>query len=386
MLGVGINLLWLVPGVVGGSEEYTVRLLAAMDEQRPASVNVRIYGRRSLFEAHRELADRFEAVVAPPMPESKVARVGLEATWLRGVSKQDALVHHAGGVVVRSLHPPPVLTVHDIQPLDMPHHFGWVKRRWLGSMLPRSVQAARLIITPSQFTADRLIDELGAIKERIAVVSHGHREPPGQAVSRDSICEPAQSYGRFVLYPAIAYPHKRHIDLIDALGQLSANHRDLSVVFTGRPGPLYGELQRRVARLGLDQRVHFTGRISEAALDGLYRTAVATVIPSEYEGFGNPALEAMARGCPVVAANAGALPEVIGESGLLVPPRSPEALADAIASLLDNKPLAHAIGDDAKQQAARYCWESSGRRLVDCYRQVATETGSQWPSEVGPRR
>ena len=380
---IGVNLLWLVPGVVGGSEEYTIRLLLAMADQKPTSLDVRLYGQPCLFEEHRQLAERFTPVVAPPLPSSKIARVGLEKTWLRLVSKDDVLVHHAGGVIAGNLRGAPVLTVHDIQPLDMPHNFSWLKRRWLKSMIPSSVKAAQLIITPSQFTADRLVDEFGIKPEKIEVVAHGHRFDEVDPQADRSAEDRDRPYGRFMLYPAITYPHKRHIDLIDALGELAPQYHDLNIVFTGRRGPLHDHLVDHVSTLGLCGRVHFTGRVPENVLDELYRSAVATVIPSEYEGFGNPALEAMSRRCPVVAANAGALPEVLGGAGILVPTRSPKAIADAMRTLLDSEPTAQSMGTVGHEQARRYSWESSGRSLLASYRRVVNQSGVAWSNDGG---
>ncbi len=368
MVTVGVNLLWLVPGVVGGSEEYTLRLLGALDQLRCDDLWIRLYGQSSLFEAHPDLGRQFETQVAPTWGGSKPARIAAENTWLAAVSRLDDLVHHAGGVVPLVRSQSPILTIHDLQPLEMPEHFSPAKRRWLGTMLPRSVRAARLVLCPSRFSADRVRDLLGVAPERLRVVHHGHRPTEPGVQSEETDADLRARYGRYLLLPAIAYPHKRHADAVEALARLADRHPDLSLVLTGRPGPETPALHQLAAERGVEDRVHHLGRVPETDLDALYRSAAALIFPSAYEGFGNPVLEAMARGCPVVCTDAGALPEVLGEAGLMVPVARPGALAAAVARVLDEPGLADSLREAGVARAARFSWLDAGRELAAAYR------------------
>ena len=372
MVTVGVNLLWLAPGVVGGSEEYTLRLLRAVDQLACDDLWVRLYGPAVLFETYPELSRQFETQVAPPVwGGSKPARILAENSWLAAATRLDDLVHHAGGVVPMVRSQTSVLTIHDLQPLEMPQHFSPAKRRWLGTMRPYSARAARLVLCPSDFTAGRVSSLLGVPDQRVRVVRHGHEPTEPGVLDQTADADLRQRYGRYLLLPAIAYPHKRHVDLVLALDRLRHRFGDLSVVLTGRAGPETPELERLTHQLGLDDRVHVLGRVPEDELDALYRSAIALVFPSTYEGFGHPALEAMARGCPVVATTAGALPEVVGSAGLLVPPCHPGALAAAVARVLDEPGLADELRAAGLKQARRFSWLSAGRALADSYRQAA---------------
>ncbi len=374
MVTVGVNLLWLVPGVVGGSEEYTIRLLRALDETGDHGLRLRLYGQKPLFETHPDLGQRFEAVVAPSAARRPI-RVGLENTWLAARSSQDRFVHHAGGVVPFVRRAPAVLTIHDLQPLEMPGHFSWLKRTWLRLMIPFSARSARLVLCPSEFTAERVSTLLGVKPDRVRVVAHGH-EPTEPGVLDPEVDAGLRArYGRFLLLPAITYRHKRHADLVIALDQLRDRFPDVSVVITGRPDSEAAELAALTSRLGLTGRVHQLGRIPEDELDALYRSAAALVFPSEYEGFGNPILEAMARGCPVVTSDAGALPEVCGLAGLVVPTGNPVALAQAIARVLDEPHLADELRRAGVERAARFSWDEAGVRLAGCYREALDLAG-----------
>lgn len=365
---IGLNLLWLVPGVVGGSEEYTVRLLRAFDRLDPEDLELRLYAQPSLAEAYPDLTNRFETVVGPRVVGNKLARIGADATWLVRASRHDDLVHHAGSVAPINSPQPYVLTVHDLQPLDLPENFSVVKRNWLKRMLPPSIRHATLVMCPSRFAADSISRHVDWSVDRVRVVPHGHEpvEPGVLDVGRAE--ELQRRYGRYVLLPAIAYPHKRHVDVLDALSRLADDLPDLSVVFTGGPGPETPALDEHAQSLGLSHRVHRLGRVSEAELDALYRSAAATVFPSTYEGFGNPALEAMARGCPVVATDAASIPEVVGEAGILVSPKSPDELAAAIRRLLSDKELEATLRAAGPARAEHFGWKSAGEALIAAYR------------------
>jgi glycosyltransferase involved in cell wall biosynthesis len=370
MVTIGVNLLWLVPGVVGGSEEYTLRLLRAVDQLACDDLWLRLYGPRELFDAYPDLARQFETLTSPVPSGSKPARIAAENSWLAAVSRTDDLVHHAGGVVPLIRSQTSVVTIHDLQPLEMPGNFSAAKRRWLAAMLPRSVRAARLVLCPSEFTARRVQELLAVPPASIRVVHHGHQAVEPGILDEAGHAELRRRYGRYLLLPAIAYPHKRHVDLIQVLDRLRDRYPDLSLVFTSRPGPETPQLRELARELELTDRVHHLGRVPEGELDELYRSAVALVFPSSYEGFGNPALEAMARGCPVVATTAGALPEVVGGAGLLVPPGHPGALAAAVSRLIDEPLLADELRTAGVEQARRFSWLGAGRELAGAYRQA----------------
>ena len=370
---IGVNLLWLVPGVVGGSEEYTLRTLRALDQLGGDDLWIRLYGQRELFEAHPDLTTRFEVEVCPDVISAKATRIAAENTWLAAVSRNDDLIHHAGGVVPFVRSQVSVLTVHDLQPLEMPQYFSALKKRWLATMIPRSVRAARFVLCPSDFTAARISSLLGTPTSKLRVIRHGHEECEPGVLDAETDIDLRKKYGRYLLLPAITYPHKRHADLIVALDRLRDRFPKVSVVITGRPDSEAAAIANLIDRLKLQDRVHLLGRVSEGELDALYRSAAALVFPSEYEGFGNPVLEAMARGCPVVTTDATALPEVSGMAGLIVPAGHPIALAGAIARVLEEPGLAEELTMAGIERAKQFSWRRAGTELADCYREALNQ-------------
>ena len=365
---VGVNLLWLDPGVVGGSEEYTIRLLRAMDSVGVDELHLRLYVQPQLVEAYPDLVDRFECVVSPRFG-SKGSRIAAEHSWLARHCGDDDVVHHAGGTVPAIRLTPTIVTIHDLQPIEHPQHFSLLKRRWLTSRIPRSAAASRAVVCPSKFTANRVNQLLGVDPGRIQVVHHGHEAViPGVADSAIDR-ELKESFGRYMLYPAITYEHKRHCDVIAALDLLRDRFDDLQVVFTGRAGPQTEALITQARRLNLSSRVHHLGRVTERRLDSLYRSAAATVFPSSYEGFGNPALEAMVRGCPVVVSDAGALPEVVGDAGVVVPVGDVSGFAEAVSKVLSDSDFTSKLRASGVNQGATFSWETAGSALLQVYHQ-----------------
>ncbi len=381
---IGLNLTWLVPGVVGGSEEYTIRLLQGLSRIDAPDVRFRMYARRDLLDRYPELSQNFTPVVMPGRNVSRPRRVALEQTWLARVGAADSVIHHLGGTIpflrrpgMRGTAPRRsaprqrvVVTIHDLQPIDMASNFSMVKRMWLGRLLPLAVEHADLIVCPSRFTADRIAARYGAERSRLRVVHQGYRTNGSAAGPPSAGLTERLGHRRFLLFPAIAYRHKRHRDLVEALARLPERLADIDLVFTGRAGPETERLLEQANRLGVAGRLHVLGRVPEADLHWLYGQALALTFPSAYEGFGNPCLEAMARGCPVLAADAAALPEVIDDAGILVPCGDVAGWVRAVTDLADKPELAADLAVRGRKRAAAFDPDHASARLLTVYRDL----------------
>lgn len=380
VLHVGVNLLWLVPGVVGGSEEYTTRLLRALHAAAPTDLRITLFALAPFAEAHSDLVEAFPTVVVGLDGRVKPQRVAAEATWLARQARRHRvdLLHHAGGVV------PPgpaigriasVLTIHDLQPLLVPENFSPARRRWIALMLPRSAARARVVLTPSDPSSASVVEHLHTPAERVVTVPHGVQAPP--AVASDELDAVRRRYrlgDRTILYPAITYPHKDHATLVRAFAGLAADRPDLTLVLTGGPGPAEGELAAAVRSSGVGDQVRRTGRIPWSDLDALYALATVVAVPSRFEGFGAPALEAMAAGAPLVASDSTALPWVVGDGGLLVPPGDVAAWTNTLASVIDHPDEQSRLAAAGRERAAAFSWERAATALADGYRLAATST------------
>ena len=382
-LRVGVNLLWLVPGVVGGSEEYTTRLLRGLAEDQPDDLHLTLFALAPFAEAHPDLVAQYPTVTAGLDGHRKVERVAVEATWLarQAARRNIDLLHHAGGVIPPGpaiARIPAALTIHDLQPLVMPHNFSSVKRRWLATMLPRSARSAAMVFTPSDYTSAEVVTELGVPKERVRTVPHGI-EPP-TPVPPEQVAAVRERYrlaDQVILYPAITYPHKDHVTLVQAFARLVRSRPDLTLVLAGGAGSSEAAVTAAIRSSGAGDQIRRTGRVPWADLAALYAAATVVAVPSRFEGFGAPALEAMAAGVPVVVADATALPWVVGDAGLKVRPGDVNHLAAELARVLD-QPDAHAtLAAAGRVRAARFAWDRSATALAAGYRAAAAmgETG-----------
>lgn len=303
-----MNLTWLVPGTVGGSEESTTDAIRALLEHEP-DVELTLAVLRQFADAHGDLADACQCEILDSSGSNKLTRVAAEQTWLarRTAALSPDVVHHAGGVMPLRHPGRTVLTIHDLQPLDMPENFSLAKRTYIRTMVGRSARAADVVAVPSHFTASRVSSRLGVPRDRTTVV-------PWSVVSLDSVSaegvEPLNAAPLF-LYPAITYPHKNHLTLLEAFARYRAHEPSARLVLAGGSGPRETQVLDRIGRPDLVGSVERPGRVSRAEMEALYRSATAVLVPSRYEGFGLPALESMSRGVPLVVADAGSLPEVL---------------------------------------------------------------------------
>jgi alpha-1,3-rhamnosyl/mannosyltransferase len=380
---VGVNLLWLVPGVVGGSEEYTTRLLRALAEASPPDLHLTLFALSSFADAHPDLVAAYPTVTTGLDGHRKARRVAAEASWLaREAHRRNVeLLHHAGGVI------PPgpalsrfaaALTIHDLQPLVHPEHFGLVKRRWLHAMLPRSAQRAAVILTPSDVTGAQVSELLDIPSERVRTVPHGI-EPPA-VVPPEQLAEVRARYRlgeQVILYPAITYPHKDHLTLVAAFARLARTRPELTLVLAGGAGPSEAEVVAAIRSSGVGEQVRRTGRVPWSDLRALYAAADVVAVPSRFEGFGAPALEAMAAGVPAVVADATSLPWVVGDAALKVPPGDVARWAAELARVLDQPMVARTLAAAGRVRAARFSWERAAGALAAGYRLGAgvRETG-----------
>lgn len=366
---VGINLLWLVPGEVGGSEESTVASLLALHALGAPDLRFRVFASAAFAAAHPEVARAFPTDRWPHSGRSRAGRVLGESTWLARRTADLDLVHHAGGTVPSVGRAPCVLTVHDLQPLERSATHGSFKRAYLRATIPRSVRAARVVVTPSEFVRRSVIAGLGVDPARVVSVPHGV-DLPVAITERAELEARYRIDGPVVLYPAITYPHKNHLTLVDAFAEVLAQHPDALLVLPGGKGSLEDEVLARIQVHRLTDRVRRLGRIPAADVAGLYSLAAVVAVPSLYEGFGLPAVEAMVHGVALVAASSTALPEVAGAAGELVDPLDASAWAAALSALLADPARRARMGEAGRVRSRHYRSEANAECLANVYRQA----------------
>ncbi|MDA0164759.1 glycosyltransferase family 4 protein [Solirubrobacter ginsenosidimutans] len=258
---------------------------------------------------------------------------------------------------------PVVLSIYDVMPLRRPEWFTAANRWHTRLVLPRIARGADIVLVPSAFSRDELLDEVpGLAPDRVVVVSGG--------VDAQFCAGPRPDAERpYLLTVGELQPRKNVETAIRAFGQLASQHPELELLVVGARG--WGEAPVTHEIGSAAERVRFAGHVSDQRLVELYRGASALLFPSRYEGFGLPALEAMACGTPVVAARAASLPEVVGDAGLLVDPGDAGAWAAATGRLLDDADLVAELRTRGLARAARFTWHRCAEQTVAAYRQAA---------------
>ncbi|MCY3850986.1 MAG: glycosyltransferase family 1 protein [Acidimicrobiaceae bacterium] len=365
MISVAVNLAWLVPGDVGGSEEYTTRLLASVVHSAPADLTLEIVASKRLQRSCPWMAALPFARLAGPLG-NRGFRILAESTQVHRATRNADVVHHFGGRLPAVRNPRAILTIHDLQPFDMPENFSRVKRQYLRWAVQRSADSACLVCTPSRWVAESVVERLGVSPDKVRAVSSTW-DPA--LLAHDNSAEIAElGDGPVVLYPAATHPHKNHLTLLQAVDRLADRHRDLTLVLTGGEGRAEAGVASRVARARA--RVRRLGRVSPALLSALIQRADVLAFPSRYEGFGLPLLEAMNAGTPVIAGDNSAMPEVVAEAGLLLQADDPGTWADAIDEVVANRSLASRLSAAGQARAEHYAPESAAARLVDAWRSL----------------
>ncbi len=284
---------------------------------------------------------------------------------------------HAPHYVVSPLTPQPyVVTIHDCIHLRFPQYLpSRAAHFYARTMMTMAARRAAKILTVSNASKEDILHYLGVEAGKVEVIYNGLDErlaTPPSPEEVDRVRERFLLRSPFVLYAGNIKPHKNVDRLIEAYALLRQRGRDdLALLIIGEEISRFPRLRRLVHRLQLHGQVRFFGYVPDATLAVLYRLASVFVFPSLYEGFGLPPLEAMAAGAPVVTSNVSSLPEVVDDAALLIDPLDPEAIAGAIARVLDEPDLRADLIRRGRERARAFSWE----RAVDRLRQVYAEVG-----------
>ena len=266
-----------------------------------------------------------------------------------------------------------VITVHDLTFFHYPQFLTAESRRYYNRQIEWAVQRAGHILADSYATKSDLTLMLDVPPDKITVV-HLAADSAFRPLSETETVRVIARHGLepgFLLCVGTLEPRKNLPGLLQAYRQLlDTGVTTAPLVLVGGKGWLYAEIFERVEELRLTDRVRFLYDVTDVDLPALYNGASLLTTPSFYEGFGLPALEAMACGTPVVVANRSSLPEVVGDAGLLVNPDDVDDIAQALARVLTDEPLRARMRELGLVQAARFSWQRTARETLAVYRRV----------------
>lgn len=299
--------------------------------------------------------------------------------FVRMLNKLDGITHlpnqHLGryGLFLKV---PYIITVHDIiRYFDLEGENTFIHRpnlrdRFYLSLDYKGVKKATRVIAVSQTTKDDLVQHLGIPEERISVVYEGIDHSLFKPTSRRLVDHP------YLLFVGTEHPRKNFAGLLNSFSKLKSQGRfkDLKVLKVGRAGRPGTDFRQQtlqvVEELGLSSEVVFTDYVAREDLPAYYSGAECFILPSLYEGFGFPPLEAMACGCPVIVSNAASLPEVVGNAAIKVDPDDIDGTANALLKILIDEHLKQELVSKGFKQARRFSWQRVANETLKVYKSV----------------
>jgi glycosyltransferase involved in cell wall biosynthesis len=286
--------------------------------------------------------------------------------WFVGAAD---VVHGTNYVVPPTRRAARVVTVHDLTTVRYPELCDPATLAF-PALVRRALAHGAWVHTHSASVAEEVVDVFGADPARVRPVASGvpALAPPEPDAAARFL---APGVKRYVLAVGTAEPRKDLPGLVSAFDMLAGERPDLGLLLAGPEGWGSGALARAHDSARARTRIVLTGWIGDATLAGLISGAVVLAYPSLYEGFGYPPLQAMAAGTPVVATRTGAIPEVLDDAALLVAARDEDALAAAIASVVDSDEVAATLRLRGLAHAATFDWDKCAAGLVDLYRDAA---------------
>jgi glycosyltransferase involved in cell wall biosynthesis len=247
---------------------------------------------------------------------------------------------------------PLIITIHDLTHIQFPAFATWGRRLYYQFLVKPAAIRAVFVLTGSEYSRIQILKWSGLPETRVVNISYGVEpvfHPDGPSY------EPGYPY---ILYVGNFRAHKNLHRLLAAFAQV--DYPELRLILTGDKT---SELVQQLRTLKLEQRVQFAGTVSDEVLARLYRGAVLLIFPSLLEGFGLPALEAMACGTPVIASRTTALPEVVGEAGILIDPLDIDDMRRAIERVLGDAELQRRMRARGLARARQFSWDSVTKRV-----------------------
>jgi glycosyltransferase involved in cell wall biosynthesis len=317
----------------------------------------------------RELHGKFRSVVIPVRDEviSKQLVLGTLCNTL-----QLDVMHFPAFPPALACFRPFIWTLHDATPWLYPETMNWKSRLYFGHLGARAARSSKAIITVSNEAKRNIIEALRVPESKVRVIYEGvdgaFRKIDEHAFL-NSVRARYRLPERFLLTVGTLEPRKNLPFLIRAYKRFrELTDAKLGLVIVGRKGWKSQAIDQSLAEAG--DGVVVTGFIPREDLVGLYNLADAFVLPSLYEGFGFPPLEAMACGCPVIVSNRGSLPEIVGDAALLIDPTDIDSLVGALRSVFSNPRLGLTLVGKGLARVKRFSWGAAASETLGCYRET----------------
>lgn len=348
---------------VGGISRYTTGVISAMENDPPAH-RVTVFQSR---KARGSLSERFAKACLWTPPHHPLERGALSIELSR--HRLD-LLHSPDFIAPMRGARRQVITVHDLSFIHYPEYMTPASRRYYNGQIQVSVMRSDHILANSFATKQEFVDILDVPPEKITVHHLGVEDvfrPLPRSLTTPVIAE-LDLPESYLLFVGTVEPRKNLVGLARAYRDLKLELPDLpKLVIAGSPGWHFEQLMHDISKVGINDSLIFRHGISDSQLPALYNHALMLIVPSHYEGFGLPALEAMACGTTPIVSNVAALPEIVGEVGILVDPQDPATISGAMQRVLVDSAWRAAQSAAGIERAKRFRWQAAAQTVLDVY-------------------
>lgn len=276
---------------------------------------------------------------------------------------------------------PSVVSIMDLSYVHFPQMFRGSDLYQLKNWTSYSVRNAQRILTISEASKNDIIEYYHLKSKKVVVTYPGIKVNPSASLRARSQMSKVKSAnqnlkgkygieGEYILFVGTLQPRKNVARLIEAFSQLSS--KSLTLVIVGKKGWLYEEILAAPKKFGIEGKIKFLDYVPDEDLPSLYQNALCFVLPSLYEGFGLPVLEAMSHGCPVVTSNVSSLPEAAGEAAVYVDPESVKSIKEGIEKVVKDKTLRENLIKKGYEQVKKFSWEKCALETLKVLEEVAT--------------
>lgn len=282
--------------------------------------------------------------------------------------------HSPDFIPPRRMRAPNVITIHDLAFLLYPRFLTPEAAKYYGQIDP-AARAAAHVIAVSQSTKRDITKLLGVPEKNVTVIyeaAHSTTDPIPHEEARAYVRAKYGVEENFILFVSTIEPRKNLPTLLAAYSLLRDNyHSNARLLVAGQKGWLTQDVDQAIEKYKLRNQVCLLGSVPTEELGYLYSAARVFALPSFYEGFGLPPLEAMASGTPVLVSNVSSLPEVVGDAGILLDPNDVEGWAVALHRVLNDNELHAEMSEKGLKRAGKFSWARAARETLDVYKKVA---------------
>ena len=369
---LGVNLLCIQPGRNGGVETYVREILWHM--RSDSEMELVLFTNHVNHQSFAEYGN-VECILCPVHGSRRLLRVAYEQMLLSAKARKHGCQVLFCPGYLSPIFPmlPAVVAIHDMNFRDVPASLTPFARLLHELVIPRASHRADAVITISEFSRGRILQELGLNPQKIHVTHLAARTfETATAISADSLYRRSLPEHFMLCVSGSSPPHKNIMRLCSAFRRARAAFASPWELVCIGPKPTM------LASLGLGNGhdgIHFLGYVENGELAKIYRRAEGFVLPSLYEGFGLPTLEAMYAGLPVTCSNAASLPEVVGEAALLFDPRSEDSIADALVCFVNDPALRQRLILAGASNLKRFSWQKCAEATARVCKDLIDDKG-----------